>query len=86
LFKAEEELWFGDFGINLFLFFKILIVNQDIHVFQYFYILKLYPCLCIYLYVIFLRYLQKRVDFLTVRFTVHRPFLIFDNFFVFPLQ
>jgi hypothetical protein len=30
-------------------------MNQDIHVFQYFYILKLYPCSCIYLYVLFLR-------------------------------
>jgi hypothetical protein len=51
LFTAEEERWFGDFGITIFLFFKILIANQDMHVFQYFYILKMYPCFCIYLYV-----------------------------------
>jgi hypothetical protein len=41
----------GVFGIPLFLFFKILILNQDMHVYQYFYILEVYPCFCIYLYV-----------------------------------
>jgi hypothetical protein len=58
------------------LFFKILIANQDMHVFQFFfYILKMYPCFGIYPYVNpnllkflgyhnrFLRYLQKHVDF-----------------------
>jgi hypothetical protein len=53
LFTAEEELWFGDFGIPLFLFFKILIASQDMYVFQYFYIIKLNPCFCIYLFMYF---------------------------------
>jgi hypothetical protein len=41
LLTTEEELWFGDFGIQHLLFFKILIANEDMHASQYFYILKL---------------------------------------------
>jgi hypothetical protein len=49
----KKWVWFRYFGIPLFLFFKILIVNQDTRVFQYFYVSMLHFYFCTYTYVLF---------------------------------